>query len=72
MKAHELRDLSVTELEARLEDEQKALQDMRFNKAVAGQLENPARIKMTRREIARIKTVIREKELEEERSEEGN
>ena len=72
MKAHELRDLSVTELEARLEDEQKALQDMRFNKAVAGQLENPARIKMTRREIARIKTVIREKELEEERSEEEN
>lgn len=72
MKAHELRDLSLTELEARLEDEQKALQDMRFNKAVAGQLENPARIKMTRREIARIKTVLREKELEEERSEEGN
>lgn len=72
MKAHELRDLSETELEARLEDEQKALQDMRFNKAVAGQLENPARIKMTRREIARIKTVLREKELEEERSEEEN
>lgn len=60
MKASELRDLTVTELEARLSDEQKALQDMKFSKAVAGQLENPARIKATRKEIARIKTVLNE------------
>lgn len=69
MKAHELRELSMTELDARLKDEYDALQDMRFNKAVAGQLENPARLKHTRREIARIKTVIREKELEEAQEE---
>lgn len=62
MKAHELRELSLTELKARLKDEQKALQDMKFNHAVAGQLENPARIKMTKREIARLKTIIHEKE----------
>ncbi|MEX2602440.1 MAG: 50S ribosomal protein L29 [Balneolaceae bacterium] len=61
MKAHELRDLSMTELEARLEDEKKIIDDLVFNKAVAGQLENPNRIKMTRREIARIKTIINEK-----------
>lgn len=61
MKAHELRDLSQTELEARLEDENKALADFRFNKAIAGQIENPARIKNTRREIARLKTIIKEK-----------
>jgi len=61
MKAHELRDLSNTELEARLEDEIKALADFRFNKAIAGQIENPARIKNTRREIARLKTIIKEK-----------
>lgn len=61
MKAHELRDLSLTELEARLEDETKALADFRFNKAIAGQIENPARIKNTRREIARLKTIIKEK-----------
>lgn len=65
MKPHELRDLSLTELKARLDDEQQALQDMKFNRAIAGQLENPARMKMTRREIARLKTIIREKELEE-------
>ncbi len=62
MKAHELRELSLTELEARLKDEQEALQDMKFNRAIAGQLENPARVKMTRREIARLHTIITEKE----------
>lgn len=61
MKAHELRDLSLTELEARLKDESRLLQDLKFNKAVTGQLENPSRLKLTRREIARIKTIINEK-----------
>jgi len=61
MKAHEMRDLSLTELEARLKDEQNALVDFRFNKAIAGQIENPARIKNTRREVARLKMIINEK-----------
>jgi len=61
MKAHELRELSMTELKARLNDEEEALVDMRFNKAIAGQIENPARIKNTRREISRLKTIINEK-----------
>lgn len=61
MKAKELRELSLTELRARKEDEQEALQNMKFNHAVAGQLENPARISMTKREIARLNTIIHEK-----------
>jgi large subunit ribosomal protein L29 len=65
MKAHELREKSIAELEARLEDEKEALQDMKFNRAIAGQLENPARVTMTRREIARIHTIITEKQQEE-------
>ena len=65
MKAHELREKSIAELEARLEDEKKALQDMKFNRAIAGQLENPARVPETRKEIARIHTIITEKEQEE-------
>lgn len=69
MKAHELRELSLTELKARLKDEKEALQDMKFNRAVAGQLENPARVKMTRREIARLHTIITEKEQQEESAE---
>lgn len=65
MKAHELRELSLTELKARLKDEKTALQNMKFNHAVAGQLENPARLKMTRKEIARLNTIIHEKEQNE-------
>lgn len=65
MKPHELREKSIAELKARLEDEKEALQDMQFNRAIAGQLENPARVTMTRREIARIHTIITEKEQEE-------
>ncbi|MBO6537721.1 MAG: 50S ribosomal protein L29 [Balneolaceae bacterium] len=61
MKAHELRDLSTAELEARLKDEESALQNMHFTKSVTGQLENPARIKTHRREIARLKTILNEK-----------
>ncbi|MEX0639080.1 MAG: 50S ribosomal protein L29 [Balneolaceae bacterium] len=60
MKAHELRDLTLGELEARLIDEKKILEDLRFNKAVAGQLENPNRLRTIRREIARLKTIINE------------
>ena len=65
MKSHELRDLSLSELEARLGDEKKALTDFKFNKAIAGQIENPARIKNTRREISRLTTIINEKKSAE-------
>ncbi len=61
MKPHELRELSLTELEARLEDEKEALMDFRFNQAIAGQIENPARIQNTKREISRLKLIINEK-----------
>lgn len=61
MKAHELRDLTLTELKARLQDERDVLQNLRFSKSVTGQLENPARIKNHRREVARLVTIIKEK-----------
>lgn len=61
MKAHDMRDLSLTELNARLKDEKEALVNFRFNKAIAGQIENPARLKNTRREVARLNTIINEK-----------
>ncbi|MEO1022223.1 MAG: 50S ribosomal protein L29 [Bacteroidota bacterium] len=65
MKAQELRDLTLTELNARLTDERGILRDLRFSKSVTGQLENPARIKSHKREIARLLTVINEKETAE-------
>ena len=38
---------------------------MKFNRAIAGQLENPARVPATRQEIARIHTIITEKKQQE-------
>jgi len=61
MKAHELRDLSIAELKARLNDEKTTLQKLAFTKSVTGQVENPARLKEIRKEIARLHTVITQK-----------
>ena len=61
MKAHELRDLSITELKARLKDEKTSLQKLAFTKSVTGQVENPARLKEIRKEIARLHTLITQK-----------
>lgn len=66
MKAHELRDLSIAELEARKKDELESLQKLYFNKAVAGQVESPAKIKNHRKELARLHTVIGEKQRAEQ------
>ncbi|MEX0779252.1 MAG: 50S ribosomal protein L29 [Balneolales bacterium] len=61
MKASELRDLSITELKARIDDINNEVSQLNFNKAVAGQVENPAQMRARRRELARLKTIIHEK-----------
>lgn len=66
MKAHELRELTITELKARLKDERDVLQNLRFSKSVTGQLENPARLRNHRREVARLVTIIKEKSSAED------
>ena len=67
MKVNKLRDSSSEEL-VRKEDDLKAeLFNLRFQMAT-GQLENPTRIKEVRKNIARVKTIIRERELKEERA----
>lgn len=66
MKRSQLREMSATELEARLQDDITALENLRFQKALQ-QLENPMKIKQVRREIAQIKTVLYEMELGIER-----
>lgn len=62
MKARELRDLTMDELREKYKELKKELFNLRFQKAV-GQLGNPMRIRQVKRDIARIKTIIREKEL---------
>ena len=62
MKAEELRGLSVPELKEKLRELREELFNLRFQKSIH-QLENPMRIRQVKRDIARVHTVIREKEL---------
>jgi large subunit ribosomal protein L29 len=61
-KADELRELHDPELNVRLDEAKQELFNLRFQ-LVTGQLDNPARIGEVRRDIARIKTIIREREI---------
>ncbi|MDA3128925.1 50S ribosomal protein L29 [Aliibacillus thermotolerans] len=62
MKAKEIRELTTAELEERTKDLKEELFNLRFQLAT-GQLDNPARIKHVRKDIARAKTILREREL---------
>ena len=59
MKATELRELSVAELEERAKETGHELFNLRFQKST-GQLGNTAMIKKSKRNLARVKTIIRE------------
>jgi len=63
MKAREIRDLTTEELHHRLEDLKDELFNLKFQ-LVTGQLDNPMRIKQVRKDIARVKTIMRERELQ--------
>ncbi|HAH79239.1 MAG TPA: 50S ribosomal protein L29 [Ruminococcaceae bacterium] len=62
MKAAEVREMSTEELESKLKDLKAELFNLRFQLTI-NQLENPMRIKAVKKDIARIKTVLRENEL---------
>lgn len=65
MKASELRHFDDEKLESMIEDGYKELFNLRFQK-VSGQLTNTSRFRQVHRNIARIKTILRERELERE------
>ena len=62
MKKQDLNKLSVEELKAKLKDNNDSLMNLRFQKALQ-QLEHPKQITRVRKEIAQIKTVLREFDL---------
>lgn len=62
MKAAEIRDLSIAELNEKLSDLKAELFNLRFQHAI-NQLDNPMRLNVVKKDIARVKTVIREREL---------
>jgi large subunit ribosomal protein L29 len=63
MKNSEIRALSVDELKSKIKGENEALQKLKFAHAVSP-IENPMKIKETKKLIARLNTVLAEKELE--------
>lgn len=62
MKIYEIREMSTDELIQRIQEEEKNLVDLRFSHQLK-QLTNTAKLKLVRRDIAKMKTVLREREL---------
>lgn len=62
MKTKELHELTVDELNAKLKELKEELFNLRFRHAI-GQLENPATLKTCKKDIAKVMTIIREKEI---------
>jgi len=62
LKANEIRNLSMEELNKKLADLKEEFFNLRFQKAT-GQLANPISIRDIKKDIARVKTVIKEQEL---------
>ncbi len=66
-RAEELRSMDLDELERRLAESKQELFNLRFQ-LVTGQLDNNARVGQVKRDIARINTILREREIEEAES----
>ena len=66
MKAKDIRAMTTKEAESKLKDLTVELFNLRFQHAT-GQLENPMKIPQTKKDIARVKTVMRESELDVEK-----
>jgi large subunit ribosomal protein L29 len=62
MKIKDIRLLGTEELKAKISDSRNELMNLRFQ-AVTGQLTDTSRLKVTRRDIARLETILREREL---------
>ena len=69
MKASEIRDMNLDEMHRKVSDLTEELFNLRFQHAI-GQLENPQRMKHTKRDIARLKTIIKEVTLKQKKDNE--
>jgi len=66
MEADQIRDLSVEEIKTRIDEEEEELEELQFQHAIRGRLENPILLRTKRRLIARLKTILNEKQQESE------
>jgi len=61
-KEHDLKDLTVVELQDKLQEERSTLGKLRFNHAVSP-IESPAKLRTTRKSVARLLTELRKREI---------
>ena len=64
MKVNEIRNLSTEDIQAKIKETREELFNLRFQQAT-GNLEKPSKIRELRHQVARLKTVLRERELGE-------
>ena len=65
MKVKEIRELTTEKIVAKIKEDKEELFNLRFQQAT-GNLEKPSRIRDLRHDVARLNTVLRERELKEE------
>ena len=70
MKIHEIKEMKTEDIIQRIKDEEHSLVDLRFSHQLK-QLTNTAKIKNVKRDIARLKTVLRDREHQESNSSKG-
>ena len=63
MKVSDIRELTDAEIQERIREEQEMLQKMYFNHAITD-IESPSKIRVAKRTIARLHTILRERELQ--------
>ncbi len=68
IKPHELRPMSEKEITQRIKDNLEALDKIKFQKAVGGDVKNPVQIRFLRKEIARMRTILHERKIEAEKN----
>jgi len=69
MKASEIREMNLDEMQRKVSDLKEEVFNLRFQHEI-GQLENPQRMKQAKRDIARLKTIIREVTLKQKKDNE--
>jgi large subunit ribosomal protein L29 len=67
MKIYEIKEMKTDELVKRIQEEEKNLVDLRFAHQLK-QLTNTAKLKLTRRDVAKMKTILKQRESEEKKS----
>ncbi len=71
MKMYEIREMNTEEIVKRIEQEENDLVDLRFQHELKN-LTNTAKLKTTKKDIAKMKTVLKEREIEAQKSEKEN